>query len=324
MPEISVNAEEPRPDGIAPVTEALADWDTRAGVRADPRRVVRGELEANKTFFPERLIPYLAHPVVAALPEATRREMVARHLYQYLGFTAHFEVRVVNRAAQRIADGRAGFVSAPGLRFDAYKIYCDEAYHAMYCFDMVQQVADASGIRPLPYDFDPFLSRLDGVGARILPDEPELAKLLQVVVFETLVTAILRDVPAERTVLTPVREMVGDHARDEGRHHAYFSGFFRELWTTLDGRLRFKAAQALPELVRESLWPDDRPVRAALAAAGLDRHSVEGVLTEVYRPADVLAAIKQASRQAVRLFRQVGVLDVPGAEEAFQRAGLLP
>src|SRR2546421_9092250 len=173
----------------------LDGWYEKAGVRTDPRRVIGDELEAGMTLFPEKLIPYLDHPLVRALEPRHRFGLVARHLYQYMLFTMHFETSVVNRAAVRIADGTSGLHLPSPVRLDAYKIYCDEAYHALYSLDVVEQVRDATGIETPDYDFTPFLGRLDGIGAEVLPGEPVLVQLLQVVVFETLVTSILKDVP---------------------------------------------------------------------------------------------------------------------------------
>lgn len=86
----------------------MADWHRRAGVRVDPRRVLHEDLDRAKAFFPERLIPYLDHEIVRALPPDTVRGLVIHHLYQYLQFTTSFEMRVVNRAAERIATSRLG------------------------------------------------------------------------------------------------------------------------------------------------------------------------------------------------------------------------
>ncbi|MGW7005989.1 hypothetical protein ACWGCW_25070 [Streptomyces sp. NPDC054933] len=65
-----------------------------------------------------------------------------------------------------IAEGRAGTAFDTATRLDAYRIYCDEGYHSLYSFEVAHQVAAASGIPPLPYDFAPYLQRLDQVGER--------------------------------------------------------------------------------------------------------------------------------------------------------------
>ncbi|WP_059010054.1 diiron oxygenase [Streptomyces specialis] len=226
------------------------DWYERAGVRTGPRRRpgagLRDELDAGRLYFPPDLVPYHDHPLVQALPARRRDELLARHLFHYLTFTAHFETRVVNRATERIAGGRGGVETGTDVRLDAYRIYCDEGYHSLYSLDVVDQISTATGIAPLPYAFDPFLRRLDATGARAFPESPVLAQLLQVVVFETLITGILSDIPPDDRVLTVVRDIVRDHARDEGWHHAFFSRFFRELWAQQSAADRARIARCAP------------------------------------------------------------------------------
>ncbi|WP_079036822.1 diiron oxygenase [Streptomyces silaceus] len=300
-----------------------SDWYERSGVRSGPHRTVEGPLDPATRFFPHHLVPYWDHPLVRALPDRRRHELLARHLYHYLTFTAHFETRVVNRATERIADGRSGLALPAPVRLDAYRIYCDEGYHALFSLDVVEQIAGATGIPPLPYAFDPFLNRLDGIGAELLSGEPVLAQHLQVVVFETLVTSVLNEVPKDRAVLPVVREIVRDHARDEGHHHVYFSRFFERLWSDLPTPLKRRAAHCLPELIVSSLTPDLRPVGAALTVAGLDPDDVREVIADSYRDRRSAEALRATARHSVRLFRDTGVLELPGATDAFAAAGLL-
>ncbi|MET9549245.1 diiron oxygenase [Streptomyces sp. NPDC006627] len=300
------------------------DWYERAGVRSGPRRRLAEELGTRRAFFPPALVPYLNHPRVVALGETRQRELLARHLFQYLDFTAQFETRVVNRATERIAGNRCGVETDVAVRLDAYRIYCDEGYHSLYSLDVIQQVAAASDVTPLAYDFGPFLQQLDAIGTEALPYEPALAQLLQVVVFETLITAVLNDIPKDPDVLTVVRDIVRDHAKDEGWHHVFFARFFRELWAQESAGSRGRIARCLPGLIRCSLLPDLRPVRASLAAAGLAPPAVEEVVHDSYPSVSVDQGIRKASRHAVRLFQEVGAMAVPGGAEAFEAAGLLP
>lgn len=268
-------------------------------------------------------MPYHDHPLVRALPAPRRAELLARHLFHYLSFTAHFETRVVNRATERIAGGRSGVDTGTDVRLDAYRIYCDEGYHSLYSLDVIDQISTATGITPLPYAFDPFLRRLDATGAQALPDSPVLAQLLQVVVFETLITGILNDVPKDPRVLTVVRDIVRDHAKDEGWHHAFFSRFFRDLWAQQPPARRARIARCAPALIRSSLHPDPRPVRDSLTAAGLTPAAAEDVLRDAYAPDRVNASIRVTARHTVRLFEEAGALDVPGGRDAFHAAELL-
>ncbi|MEV0259589.1 diiron oxygenase [Streptomyces sp. NPDC050732] len=310
--------------GTGTSTGTGTDWYEQSGVRSGPHRTVVGPLDPATRLFPPHLVPYWSHPLVRALPDRRRHELLARHLYHYLTFTAHFETRVVNRATERIADGRAGLALPASVRLDAYRIYCDEGYHALFSLDLVEQLAEATGIPPLPYAFDPFLRQLDGIGSELLPGEPLLAQLLQVVVFETLVTPALNEVPGDRSVLPVVRDVVRDHARDEDHHHVYFSRFFERLWGDLPTPLKRRAARCLPELIIAGVTPDLRPVGAALTVAGLRADAVRQVIADSYRTRRSGDALRSAAIHTVRLFRDAGALELPGAAEAFAAAGLLP
>jgi hypothetical protein len=304
-------------------TSPLHDWFDKAGVRVDPRRLLRDEVDSGKQLFTRGLIPYLAHPHVQALEPRVADAIIARHTYNYFAFTAHFETRVVNRATELIANGRLDTPTAPDLRFDAYKIYCDEAYHALYSFDVIRQLEMSTGIAALTYHFDPVLAALDAAAAQSLPHSGTLPQLLQVVVFETLVTTLLAELPNDPDLVGLVRCTVRDHARDEGRHHAYFSQFFRELWTGLDEPTRRQAAVALPRLIALSLRPTLQAVAGTLQAAGLSRGQASEVLADVYPDDEIRRTARQQSVQSVRLFRAAGVLDLPEAQAAFHEEGLI-
>ncbi|HEV7652038.1 MAG TPA: diiron oxygenase [Actinophytocola sp.] len=299
-------------------------WYETAGVRSGVRRMfaeeVGPEIDDGKVFYPRHLVPYLAHEALADLPEQRRREVTIRHLHQFLLSTTHLETRIVNTTAERIANGRAGLDLPNTMRMDAFKVYCDEGYHALYSLDLADQIANATGVAIPPWDFGWFVDRLEETGQRLLPDEPELVPLLQTVVFETLITAVLNEIPNDPTVVTVVRELTRDHAKDEGHHHRFFARFFHELWTNLDHRLREPVAHTLPALIQACLTWDVEPVRASLLISGVDSATAAAVIDDAYAGS---GADAHMCRATVKTFRSAGVLDVPGAEEAFAAHGLV-
>lgn len=299
------------------------DWYERSGVRAGARRLIAPDADITKAFFPERLVPHLSHPLITRQDPDTRRYLEAQHLYQWLLFTMHFEVAVVNRATQQIGNGTSG-LSLPGeTRLTAYRILTDECYHSLYSLDVVQQVERRSGIEALPYDFRPFLAKLDAVGDDT-PEYRRLVQLLQVVVFETLVTSILADIPEDESVISIVRDIVRDHAADERRHHAFFAAFFTNLWGQLDERTRDLMAVHLPSLIVRSLQPATQPAYLALRAQGFGQAAARQIVAESYNERTVLSGIRIASAKTVRLFQAHGLLEKPQVRERFAEAGLLP
>jgi hypothetical protein len=297
-------------------------WYRRSMVRAGERPRLEGE-EQEKELFPAHQIPHLHHPALAdRLPEQ-RRRLIAHHLYQYLLFTVHLEVKVVNRAVLHLVWGLSGVDIASSTRLEALSIYCDEGYHALTCLDVVQQIAAATGIAPPPYDFGPTLGRLDRTVQKLFPHEPVLAELLQVFVFETVVTSILSEVPNDPAICKVVRQVVHDHARDEGRHHVFFSTFFAELWAVLSPDERGRVARCLPELAHACLRWDLAPIRWSLESTGLRKDIVADVLADCYGDHAAIPAVRSAARHMVQLCTSPGVLEMPGGREAFIAHGLM-
>jgi hypothetical protein len=292
-------------------------WYDVAGVRAGVRRKFHDETEQGKVFFPQDLIPYLTHDAVRSLPPARLRELTIRHLYQFLLSTTHLEMRIVNRAAERIANNRVGLQLPLSVRLDAFKVYCDEGYHALYSLDLADQIAAATQI-PLPlWDYGACVDRLEDTRNHRLPDQPVLAELLQVIIFETLITAALNELPNNATVITTVRELMHDHARDEGRHHRFFSALFHELWAHLEPSLRVRVVQVIPVLIHDCLGWDIEPVRSSLMLAGLDEPTVDLVIHDCYGGNTGAQRSGEIARGTIKMCESAGVFDIPGSREAF-------
>jgi hypothetical protein len=296
-------------------------WYEQAGVRSDPRRFHEDD-DIGKHFFPQHLVPHLGHPAVAEFAPEVRRYLEAQHLFQWLRFTAHFEIAVVSRATQRIADGSTGLDLPRTTCLNAYKICVDEAYHSLYSLDVLVQLEERSGIKELPYDFSRFLRGLDAVGEE-RPGHQLLVQLLQVVVFETLITSILQDIPSDEGVIAVVRETVRDHAIDERRHHAFFVNFFKYLWSQLDTPTRRMVGEFLPSLIVRSLQPATAPATAALLNCHVPARQAEEIVRESFNRQTVLASIRIASAKTVALFQNMGVLDIPGVRGRFVAEGLV-
>jgi P-aminobenzoate N-oxygenase AurF len=228
---------------------------------------------------------------------------------------------VVNRTAELIANNRSGLDLPMPARLNAFKVYCDEGYHSLYSLDLADQVAAATGI-PIPdWDYGGYVDRLSAAGTALLPDAPALAPLLQVIVFETLITAVLNEIPNDATVVTAVREITRDHARDEGHHHRFFAALFHELWRQVDPRLRGPVALALPGLIRTCLTWDTGPVADSLALEGLPAGDI---VRDCYGGDAGADRIADICRATVRVYQSAGVFEIPGATEAFAAHRLLP
>ncbi len=309
----------PAPDDPEPAgsyRSPFRGWDKRASVRATPRRELPGETEGQYFFSPD-LVPLARHDLITDLRPELFGHILIQHLYRYLDFTTKLEQIVVNRTALGIAQGTVGLHLHPDMRFDAYRIYCDEAYHALFSADLMRQAQARTGISARlpaePY----FLTRL----AMIQQEHPEwrtLAELVFVIVSETLISGSLGEVPDDPRVVPTVREVVRDHAMDEGRHHTYFALFLKELWAQSDPAERRVIGTLAPLMVDAFLRPDLPALHEELTGYGLDRDTVEQVLAEVFPQSLLRKSARDASQQTVQHFRRLGALDDPEIRAAFE------
>ncbi|NWF29771.1 diiron oxygenase [Streptomyces sp. PKU-EA00015] len=299
---------------------AFHTWYERASVRQAPRRTV-AEGDTALRFFSPDLVPVAHHPLVKALPEPVFDQILVQHLYRYLDFTAKLEYLVVNRTLVGIAHGSTGVRLPQEMRFDALKMYCDEAYHALSAVDLMRQVEQRTGIRPRLPDEPFFLRRLQQILAKLPADERGLAELLFVIVSETLISASLAEIPDSDGLVPAVRESIRDHAADEGRHHAYFAAFLRHLWGQLSTAERQFAGRLVPQLMDAFLLPDLESLRAELTGYGLSKEQVEQVVGEVYTPEVLSRHSRATSRMTRRYLDQLGAFDDPRAQAELHAHG---
>ncbi|KUL39713.1 diiron oxygenase [Streptomyces regalis] len=316
--------ERPEPPELPSYRSPFRTWYERSSVRSSPRRVLdSGDGEPGLRLFPPDLVPVTRHPLVRALPEHRFQEVLVQHLYRYLDFTAKLEYLVVNRTVLGIAHGSVGVAVPEEMRLDAYKMYCDEAYHALFSADLTAQAGRATGVEPRLPDEPFFLRRLQEILDELPGADRPLAELLFVIVSETLISASLADMPQRDEVVPAVTGTIRDHALDEGRHHAYFAQFLQRLWAQLDQAERRTAGRLVPRLMDAFLRPDLDALREELAGYGLSKDHVEQVIAEVYTPEVLADHFRATSQQTRRYFRDLGAFDDRAAQAELAAHGLL-
>lgn len=297
----------------------FGSWDEKAAVRSAPRRILARPLPADP--FPPELVPVFRHELVKAIPARERTALLAQHLYRYLDFTAQLELLVVNDTLVSLAL-QATFGLDEAMRLDALRMVCDESYHALFSVDMKHQLAAAYGIPP-PTDARAwFLSRLDQLLADLDASDRGLAKLLFVTVSETLISASLAEHTRGDSAPAAVRDMLQDHAVDEGRHHAFFASFTQYLWARLDPAERLWAGRLIPRLIDIFLTVDTDAIGADLRVAGLSVHDTHQVIEETFKGAEVVRQKRQASSRTLRYFEELDAFREGAALEEMVRLGL--
>lgn len=319
----------PRPLRSIGITEAayasaFRNWDSRASVRSKPRRLIAETEPPHHVYFPPELVPVSQHPLVQELGAETVERVLIQNLHTYLEFTAELEQGAVNPVAAMISRRRSGFDLPETMIEDAYKIYTDEAWHAQFSDDLQRQVAVKTGVGPSVFEEPSFFRKLKGFQHDLGADERRLVMVFFTIVSETLISAILSGIPSDRRVVMAVRELVADHARDEGQHHAYFSRLLEYTWPRLNRAHRELIGPLLGEMILAFLEPDFVAIAGNLRACGLTAEQIDQVMTESYPPAAVRAGIRLASRQTIRHFERVGIVEDPRTAEALEASRLWP
>ncbi|MGH3428697.1 MAG: diiron oxygenase [Pseudonocardiaceae bacterium] len=307
-----------------PYPDIFGKWDSKASVRATPRRAIEAAQTPTKSFFPRSLMPVCDHHLVTRLPDAVIEEILTQRLYCYLDATTVLEQNVVNPVLLEIAHDGLAVEFASDMRFDAHKIYCDEAYHALFSADLKKQIVTATGVWPIAAPEPSFMHRLRLSHDAVPAELRGLASLCFAVVSETLISALLSHIPADPTVVDSVRLTVADHARDERYHHAYFSKILPFVWPQLRRHERKVLGPLFADYIISFLGPDYPMLQAILQPHLQDRDAVTEVLHDCHDHLDVVRDIRQASHTTVRLLAKAGVLDDALTAQTFTDAGLLP
>ena len=301
----------------------LGNWDTKAAVRVKPRRILlKDEESMGRVFFSPELVLVAQHPLVRQLGPDAVRDMQVQHLYRYLDFTTQLELEVINEVSKEIALGKVDTELPDVMREDAFKLCTDEAHHAYFSDDVKRQVVSATGVVPDFLGTPRFLRQLRAMQRDLPPDLSMLGEILFTVVSETLISTILAQIPRDDRVITVVRNIVADHAEDEGRHSAYFSQFFSYFWPQLSCDQRAALGPLLPRFISAFLEPDLDAVARGLSRYPLSDDQIRTVLDQCYPANRVAADSRQAAKVTLRLFENNGVLDDPRIADAFRACGL--
>jgi len=233
--------------------------------------------------FPYQLAPVVQHKLMQRQDAETISRVLVNHLYRYLDFTYRLETVVVNDVVRDIALGHTVFTPSLEVRHDAFKIYCDEAYHALFSFDLLKQMYELSGQEPILPKTPAFLSRLNKMLETARNErERHIIKLFFVIVSETLITSSLSMIKRDKSIPEAIRMTIADHADDEGRHHAFFAGLLFSIMPELKAEDRVFALRKVPDFIMAFVEPDTEVIRHEIAASGMKTSDADQVVKETY------------------------------------------
>ena len=173
---------------------------------------------------------------------------------------------------------------------------------------------------PLPCPI--FIRRLAEIESELDGADRYLARIFFTIVSETLISSFLAEVPKDQTVIRPIRELVADHAIDEGRHHSFFSQLLDRVWPALDSRQQRVVGELLPKFIHAFLDPDLPMAAAMLIECELSDEEIATVLHDVYqqRPGD--RKLEAEARHTLAHLARVGVFDDAQTRSGFIEAGI--
>jgi hypothetical protein len=261
------------------------------------------------------------HPLVKELRVPGRDFILAQHLFRYLDFTTQLELVVVNDTLVRLAL-QSGYGLTDQMRLDALRMVCDESYHALFSMDMKLQVAEAYRIVAPSDSRAWFLSRIDRVLSETDAGLREIGRLLFVTVSETLISASLAEQTRGSGGSVAVRDLLQDHAVDEGRHHAFFAAFARHLWARLDSAERRWAGRLIPQLIDIFLSVDVSAIEADLQVAGLSPDQARQVAEETFLGPDLISQKRQTASRTIRYFEELDAFQDDEAQASLVGYGL--
>lgn len=302
-------------------TSPFTSWFDKSGVRSRPHHQLG--TDGGEVYFSPELVPTATHPLVAERGEQVVSGVLVRRLYDYLHFTTELEQTAVIPVVSQIARGRAGFELPTAMRADAYAILTDEAWHAQTSYDLIAQVEERTGVLAGALVAPQFQTGLETVRARLPAHLRGLEALVFAIVSETLISATLVALPRDTRLPRCVRDVIVDHAVDEGRHHAYFAALLTRLWPRLSAAEARAVGVEVPAMIEAFLMPDTAALADGLRDARLSPAGLSRVLADIADEREVTAQVAAAATPTVRRFEQVGALEDPAIQEAFEAAGLL-
>lgn len=301
----------------------LKEWHEKASVRNAPRRMLN-EDDLSSHVYPQNLAPVTNHDLVINSSGERINKILTNHLYRYLDFTTKLEVVAVNDTVKDLALGHSVINPSEEMKIDALKIYTDEAYHALFSADLFAQLKSMTGIHPVVPKVPYFLSTLNKIISEYADEsEKNLMKLIFVIVSETLITSSLTDIRKDSSLPEAVRDVIRDHAMDEARHHAFFSGLLMAIWPMLDRRTRIHCLTRIPDFIFAFVHPDKDAITAELCSVGFSLSDADIIVNETYTQPMIESYARGTSSRFMGHVMNFDEFHESEVQDAFEKKGLI-
>lgn len=306
--------------------DPFKDWIATSAVRAKPSltdfALGRGEdLASVRWFVFGAQDELLSHPALRPLGLAERNRLAAARLVQFLDDMTLTEHRIVNTAAQAIAQNRLKDFLPEPMALDALKLYTDEGYHAFFtahasralrqCFSLAAR--DEPSLK---------IAALEAWVAEAPPAQRDLAWFMVGFVGETMITKAIVD-SMRGTAHSGLQRLLLAHLEDEWVHARYFAQAFALVWKGLDAPARAHWGGQLPRVMAAFHARDPRLHGEWLEQAGLGAAARERVLGRLCGGEGLATRTRQLCANTLQVLERCGALKDRAVRERFVEAGLI-
>ncbi|MBP2267052.1 hypothetical protein J3A64_002516 [Pseudarthrobacter sp. PvP004] len=255
-------------------------------------------------FYPPELMGGMHHEQLKDAPTEVLQAVGLQYLYQYMHFTTVLEQVVVLPVTSSISLNRYDVDFAAQTRAGAYKITTDEAWHAQSAYDYTEALAKRTAIAPTLVA-PAFEWRLEQIFHGTEGPQTRLLRFFSAVVSETLISSLLADIPHDERILPSAREVVADHAKDEGRHNVFFRSVLDEVWPHLSPTQRQSVVSQLPRMVEAFLAPDVEAEIQSYCSLGSDIESARSIVKDS-PPSTMTSSKQRPARDTITAFGRTG------------------
>lgn len=302
------------------------DWIATSAVRAKPSLtdfdLGQGQdLASVRWFVFGAQDELLSHPALRPLGLAERNRLAAARLVQFLDDMTLTEHRIVNTAAQAIAQHRLKDFLPEPMALDALKLYTDEGYHAYFTAQASRSVRECFSL-PWRDEPSPKIARLEALAATAPADQRDLAWFMVGFVGETMVTKAIVDAMRD-TAHSGLQRLLLAHLEDEWVHARYFAQAFERVWKGLDAPARRHWGDQLPDIMAAFHARDRRFHAQLLDQAGLGAAARERVLESLCGDDSLIRRTRQLCANTLQALERCGAFKDKAVRERFVDAGLI-
>lgn len=251
--------------------DIFKNWEKNATIRSTPIRNV--ESLDNSRFFSASVSPLLDLGFFKELNFEEQRAIEIQLLYRYLEFTEYLETKLVNPQILKIADDQFGLGLSKKVKINAYKIYCDEAFHALQACNMSDQVNEITGVSSIGFNID-LNKQLEALKDAASKEIQEYFYLFFVAVSECLVSQELRGYIRDESIHSDIFALMRDHARDEAVHALFFVEILEILYRKLGEKTFLEFVEIIPAMLRIYLIPEAEVIQRIMNESTIDDHRI--------------------------------------------------